>query len=302
MTDPIKLVSTEILENFIQFIVLEKGLSKETVSAYSSDIEHFIKFLAKKRKNLKAASSSDLIEYMILLAKNNIIPSSRARKMISLRGLYSFLVSEKIIQASPAENIDLPKSGLKLPVFLNIDEVTVLLNTPDMTKPTGIRDKAILELLYASGIRVSELTSLQKSAINLNSGYLKVFGKGSRERFVPMGKFAIEAINYYLENARNVLIKGKSSSYLFIGQGGNQLTRQAIWKQVKTYTKKAGIKKNISPHILRHSFATHLLEGGADLRSVQIMLGHADLSTTQIYTHVTGSELKKAQKNYHPRG
>ncbi|MDY0133212.1 MAG: site-specific tyrosine recombinase XerD [Desulforegulaceae bacterium] len=290
------------IEQFYQYLMIEKGLSPETLSAYSSDIMQFVDFLKTNSKsNIISATREDISNHLVFLAEKEISPSSRARHLVSLRGLYNFFVSEEIINSSPAAKIDLPKCGLKLPNFLSLEEIKSLLDSPDKTKPTGIRDNAIIELLYASGIRVSELTGLQKENFFLNPGYIKVFGKGSRERAVPVGSYAIEAVSEYLEHSRSRLLKNKTSSYLFVGQGGKPLTRQAIWKQLKIYAKKAGIKKNVSPHILRHSFATHLLEGGGDLRSVQLMLGHADLATTQIYTHVSKSQLKKIHDKFHPR-
>jgi len=290
------------LEKFYEYILIEKGLSSETISAYSSDIMQFADFLEKNSdKNILSADQQDISGYLLFLAQKDIRPSSRARHLVTLRGLYNFFVSEEILKSSPASKTDLPKCGLKLPEYLSPEEVESLLKAPDMTKPTGIRDNAVIELLYAAGLRISELTGLKKENVFFNPGYIKVFGKGSKERAIPVGSFAIDALNNYLEFARGRLLKTKSSPNMFVGQGGKPLTRQGIWKQLKIYAKKAGIKKNVSPHILRHSFATHLLEGGADLRSVQIMLGHADLATTQIYTHVSKSGLKKIHDKFHPR-
>ncbi|PIE75167.1 MAG: site-specific tyrosine recombinase XerD [Deltaproteobacteria bacterium] len=297
-----KLSCDRQIECFYEYLLIEKRLSKETISAYSSDIASFGRYLETKHsKNICNASSEDISDYMIFLGENKISPRSRARQLVSFRGLYNFFISEKWIKSSPAAKLELPRCGFKLPQFLSIAEVERLLNAPDMTKPTGIRDHAIIELLYAAGLRVSELVNIKKENIFTSQGYIKVFGKGKKERAVPIGNYAINAINDYLTFSRARLLKQKSSAYLFVGQGGKSLTRQAVWKQLKIYSKKADIKKNVSPHILRHSFATHLLEGGADLRSVQIMLGHADLATTQIYTHVTRSGLKKIHEQFHPR-
>lgn len=292
----------EMIERFYEYILIEKGLAAETISAYSADIQSFRRFTLKnKDRDICSATPSDIFDYLLFLSEHEIKPSSRARHLITLRGLYNFFVSEEWLPASPAAKIDLPKCGLKLPEFLSIPEVESLLKAPDSTKPTGIRDHAIIELLYAAGLRVSELINLKKENVFFNPGYIKVFGKGSKERAIPIGSCAMDAIKDYLEFSRARLLKLKTSQYLFVGQGGKQLTRQAIWKQLKIYAKKALITKNVSPHILRHSFATHLLEGGADLRSVQIMLGHTDLATTQIYTHVTKSQLKKIHNQFHPR-
>lgn len=295
-------LKNEAVDRFYQYIMIEKGLSPETLSAYSSDIMQFSGFIEKNSpNNILTATLEDISNYLFYLAEKELSPSSRARHLVSLRGLYNFFVAEEIIEKSPAAKIDLPRCGLKLPGFLSLDEIKSLLDSTDNTKPTGLRDNAIIELLYASGIRVSELTDLKKENFFLNPGYIKVFGKGSRERAVPVGSYAIKAVGDYLDHARGKLLKNKTSPYLFVGQGGKPLTRQAVWKQLKIYAKKAGINKNVSPHILRHSFATHLLEGGGDLRSVQIMLGHADLATTQIYTHVSKSQLKKIHDKFHPR-
>ena len=292
----------EKIERFYEYILIEKRLSKETISAYSSDIQAFNKFLEKIGINdISKTESKDISDYLSYLAEKEIRPSSRARQLVTLRGLFKFFVAEEWIKASPASKIDLPKCGFKLPEFLDVEEVENLLKAPDRTKPTGLRDCAILELLYAAGIRVTELITLKKENVFINPGYIKVFGKGSKERAIPIGNCAIDSINEYLEHSRSRLLKNRTSEFFFVGQGGKPLTRQAVWKQLKIYAKKTGIKKNVSPHILRHSFATHLLEGGADLRSLQIMLGHADLATTQIYTHVTKSHLKKIHNKYHPR-
>lgn len=292
----------EKIELFYEYILIEKRLAKETINAYSADIQSFRDFLKTiEKEDICGVGSKDISNYLIYLSEKEIRPSSRARHLVTLRGLYKFLLSENFITASPASKIDLPKCGFKLPGFLDQNEVERLLKAPDKTKPTGIRDFALLELLYAAGIRVTELTTLKKENLFLNPGYIKVFGKRSRERVIPIGSCAIEAIGQYLEYSRGRLLKMKTSPFLFVGQGGNPLTRQAVWKQLKIYAKKAQITKNVSPHILRHSFATHLLEGGADLRSLQIMLGHADLATTQIYTHVTKAQLKKIHDKFHPR-
>lgn len=297
-----KLSCDEKIERFYEFILIEKRLSKETIKAYSSDIVSFRNFLEENNKSdICKVCQDDISDYLLHLSTKEIMPSSRARHLVTLRGLFKFFAAEKWIEASPASKLDLPKCGLKLPIFLTLDEVQKLLNAPDLTKPTGIRDHAIIELLYAAGIRVSELIGLKKENVFLNPGYIKVFGKGSKERAIPIGKFALDAIIGYTEHARGRLLKNRTSKFLFVGQGGKPLTRQGIWKQLKIYSKKALINKNVSPHILRHSFATHLLEGGADLRSVQIMLGHADLATTQIYTHVSKTQLKKVHDKFHPR-
>ena len=227
---------------------------------------------------------------------------SRARHLVTLRGFYKFLVQENILQRDPAELIDLPKSSLNLPHALTVDEVKLLLTTPDLNKPNGLRDTAMLELLYAAGLRVSELINLKIQDVNLEAGFVRVFGKGSKERIVPIGYFAIETIENYIKNSRPRLLKHIVSPYLFVARAGKPMTRQGFWKLLKRYAQHAGFIKKITPHSLRHSFASHLLEGGADLRAVQVMLGHVDISTTQIYTHVAREHLKKAHAKFHPRG
>jgi integrase/recombinase XerD len=227
---------------------------------------------------------------------------SRARHLVSLRGLYRFAVQEKYLKHDPSKLVDLPKLSLKLPDVLAVDEVSQLLNSPDTTNPLGARDAAMLELLYAAGLRVSELVNLKLQDINLEAGFVRVFGKGSKERVVPIGLPAQKKIAFYIEGARKAALKKRLSPYLFIGRAGNPLTRQGFWKLLRCYADQARIHKKISPHSLRHSFATHLLEGGADLRAVQVMLGHVDISTTQIYTHVTRKHLKALHQKFHPRG
>jgi integrase/recombinase XerD len=227
---------------------------------------------------------------------------SRARHLVSVRGIYRFAVQEKLLKHDPSRLVDLPKLSFKLPDVLAVDEVSQLLNTPDTSKPVGERDAAMLELLYAAGLRVSELVNLKLQNINLEAGFVRVFGKGAKERVVPIGRPAQTKIAFYIENARKAALKNKLSPYLFIARAGKPITRQGFWKLLRRYADQARIHKKISPHSLRHSFATHLLEGGADLRAVQVMLGHVDISTTQIYTHVTRKHLKDLHQKFHPRG
>ena len=229
-------------------------------------------------------------------------PRSRARHLISIRGFYRYLLQEKIITHDPARLIDLPKSGLKLPDVLSIEEVKRILEMPDTGKPRGRRDAAMLELLYAAGLRVSELIGIRLTDINIEAGYVRVFGKGSKERVVPIGQHAQGKIDTYIRTARPLLLKDIVSSHLFVARAGKPMTRQGFWKLLKQYALGSDIGKTITPHSLRHSFASHLLEGGADLRAVQVMLGHVDISTTQIYTHVATEHLRLMHEKYHPRG
>ena len=211
-------------------------------------------------------------------------------------------MQEKIIELSPAQLVELPKQGQKLPDVLSQSEIELLLSSPDKTIPTGVRDAAMIELLYAAGLRVSELTLLKLQDVNLEACFTRVFGKGSKERVVPFGRYARESLDLYIQHARPLLLKTFTSPFLFVARAGNPMTRQGFWKLLKRYALKAGIPKNITPHTLRHSFASHLLEGGADLRTVQVMLGHVDISTTQIYTHVARKHLKEMHEKFHPRG
>jgi integrase/recombinase XerD len=226
---------------------------------------------------------------------------SIARHVATLRNFYSFLLREGLIERDPAEFLKAPKQWLTIPKYLNAKEIDTLLDAPDASKPTGLRDRAMLQLLYATGLRVSELCNTAMGDLNLEMGVLRTLGKGNKQRLIPVGRQAIEAVEVYLANGRPALLKGRASRYLFVTARGGCLTRQAFWKLLAGHGKAAGIFRGLTPHVLRHSFATHLLEGGADLRSVQVMLGHADISTTQIYTHVMQSRLRDTIREHHPR-
>ncbi|MBC2742269.1 MAG: tyrosine recombinase XerD [Desulfosarcina sp.] len=243
-----------------------------------------------------------ILTYLIHQRDHGLTARSRARHLVSLRGFFKFLTNEKIIEKNPAKQIDLPKTGLQLPDVLTVADVEALIHTPDRNKPEGLRDAAMLELLYGAGLRVSELILLEMTGINLEAGFVRVFGKGSKERVVPVGRMALTAVQDYLDRSRPLLLKNRSSVYLFVTRRGSAMTRQSFWNLIGRYGRLAKLKKKVTPHSLRHSFATHLLEGGADLRAIQMMLGHADISTTQIYTHVAHRQLVEAHKKYHPRG
>jgi len=273
------------------------------LASYSADVVRYQDFLDQNGVDRISETDTPLIlKHLISLRKSGLGARSRARHLVSLRGLYRFAVQEKYLKHDPSKLVDLPKLSLKLPDVLAVDEVSQLLNSPDTTKPLGARDAAMLELLYAAGLRVSELVNLKLQDINLEAGFVRVFGKGSKERVVPIGLPAQKKIAFYIEGARKAALKKRLSPYLFIGRAGKPLTRQGFWKLLRRYADQARIHKKISPHSLRHSFATHLLEGGADLRAVQVMLGHVDISTTQIYTHVTRKHLKALHQKFHPRG
>jgi integrase/recombinase XerD len=291
------------VDQYVNYLILEKGLSKKTIESYSSDLSKYLEFL--KQKGVKEIADADtplILKHLIALRKSGLGSRSCARHLITLRGFYRFLALEKILEYDPAKLIDLPKTGLKLPDVLSVSEVDLLLNVPDTNQPLGKRNAAMLELLYAAGLRVSELVNLKFLDINLEACFVRVFGKGSKERIVPFGLFAKKKMDDYIKNARPLLLKNGISQFLFVAREGRPMTRQGFWKLLKQYAMQAGIKKKIAPHSLRHSFASHLLEGGADLRTVQVMLGHVDISSTQIYTHVARDHLRQIHEKYHPRG
>lgn len=293
----------DLADLFLNYLQVEKGLSANTLESYSRDISRYLDFLGKNHIfDIADADTAMILKHLIALRDERLSARSRARHLVALRGFYRFLLQEKVLDHDPSRLIDLPKTGLKLPDALSFEEIETLLRTPDVTKPAGIRNAAMLELLYASGVRVSELVNMLVTDAHIEAGFIRVFGKGSKERVIPIGRPAQVSLNTYLETARPVLLKHYKSHHLFIARAGKPMTRQGFWKLLKLYALKAGIKKKITPHSMRHSFASHLLEGGADLRAVQMMLGHVDISTTQIYTHVVREHLKKMHDKYHPRG
>jgi integrase/recombinase XerD len=303
MAKPKAPTADALVDQFLNYLLVEKGLAQKTLEAYSRDIIRYRNFLDENKSTAFSEEDTPLIlKHLIYLRKAGLAARSRARHLAAIRGFYRFLVQEKILRSDPARLIDLPKSGLKLPHVLSTEEIELLLKAPDTDKPNGIRDAAMLELLYAAGLRVSELINLKLQDINLEAGFVRIFGKGSRERIVPIGGHARKKINTYLKNVRPLRLKQTTSPYLFIARAAKPMTRQGFWKLLRRYAMQAGLNKKITPHSLRHSFASHLLEGGADLRAVQIMLGHVDISTTQIYTHVTRDHLKKLHQKFHPRG
>ena len=291
-----------LLDNYLNYISVEKGLSLNTLESYSRDLNRFVSFLRKNELDPLSAEHQDILSFLIHLRNKGLKVRSCTRSLIAVRSFYKFLQREGLYEASPTLKVDIPKYWNKLPVVLNIIEVEKLLAAPDVNVPLGIRDKSMLEVIYATGLRVSELVSLKMENVNHQVGYLTTMGKGSKERVVPLGETALQWIKEYITTVRVSLLKGQSSSVLFLNYAGRRMTRQGFWKIICSYTLKARIDKKISPHVLRHSFATHLLERGADLRSLQIMLGHSDISTTQIYTHVNAERLKSIHKQYHPRG
>ncbi len=292
-----------LADQFINYLVVEKGLSENTVAAYSRDLTLYLEFVQSSGiSDIARADTTLVLKHLIALRNAGLGPRSRARHLVTLRGFYRFLVQQKILDANPAQIVDLPKAGLKLPDVLKVDEVLQLLETPNPSKPLGSRDAAMLELLYAAGLRVSELIKVGVADINLEAGFVRVLGKGSKERVVPIGLVAKKKIDAYFTSGRPVLLKGRPSPFLFVTRLARPMTRQGFWKLLRQYALKAAVSHKITPHTLRHSFATHLLERGADLRSVQVMLGHVDISTTQIYTHVAQEKLKAVHAQFHPRG
>jgi integrase/recombinase XerD len=292
--------ANHLADQFIHHLRIEKGLAKNTIESYSRDLTRYFDFLEEGNLHPLKASQINMMDYVSSLAGALSIRSI-ARNLSSLKVFYRFLVSDGKLQINPARLISSPKLPRRLPGVLSSEEVERLLAAPDALTSRGLRDRAMLELLYASGLRVSELVGLKLTNINLEAGWVRTLGKGSKERMVPMGSKAQQSLKEYLARSRLSLLKKRSSSHLFVTSRAKPMSRQGFWKLIKRCSLLAGIKKEISPHSLRHSFASHLLEHGADLRSVQIMLGHADISTTQIYTHVTRERLKQIHEKYHPR-
>ncbi len=293
----------QLVDQYVNYLLVEKGLSTLTIDSYSRDLGRYVRFLrANKMMNISETDTPAILKYLLKLRDQGLCIRSRARHLVTIRGLYRFAVQEKFIKKDPARLIELPKSGVKLPDVLSCDEIQKLLDSLEITTPKGLRDAAMVELLYAAGLRVSELIHVKMAEISLEAGFVRVSGKGEKERVVPIGSHAREKIREYISRGRPKLLKERVSSYLFVARAGNPMTRQGFWKLLKRCSTQAGIKKEITPHSLRHSFASHLLEGGADLRAVQMMLGHVDISTTQIYTHVARDHLRKMHEKYHPRG
>ena len=290
-----------LVDQYINYLVFEKGLSEKTIESYTSDLSKYLAFLKEKRiKDITQADTPLILKHLIALRESGLGSKSCARHLITLRGFYKFLAQEKILEFDPAKLIDLPKSGLKLPDVLSVSEVSLLLNIPDSNTLLGKRNSAMLELLYAAGLRVSELVNLKFLDVNLEACFVRVMGKGSKERIVPFGLYAKNKIDDYINNSRPLLLKNHISKHLFVARAGKPMTRQGFWKLLKQYALKAGIR-TLSPHTLRHSFATHLLSRGANLRVLQMLLGHADLATTQIYTHLDAARLKLVHQKSHPR-
>jgi integrase/recombinase XerD len=289
------------LNSYLSYLSVERGLAANTVEAYKRDVCDFLIFLKSRRVDPARVDREEVRKYLQHLY-GHLSTRSIMRKIVSLRSFYRFLLLDGFVSHDPTETLESPQTWRTLPKYLTEREVEQLLQQPDLSDPRGLRDRAMLEVLYATGLRVSELVRIRKDDINLDGGFLRAFGKGGRERIVPFGETSLEYLLHYLKKAYPYFRKKRPGSpYLFLTQQGGPMTRQYFWMLVEKYGKAVGLKGRLSPHTLRHSFATHLLENGADLRAVQLMLGHADISTTQIYTHVTRERLKKIYKKYHPR-
>jgi integrase/recombinase XerD len=293
-------MQSEILR-YINYLIVEKGLADNTIVAYRTDLEKLRAYSEARSIELRGLDKKVLLDFLQSLYRAGLDSRSISRILVSLRSFFQFLAFENILTENPCQQIEAPKIWKSLPKVLSMEEVDLLLSQPDLSKDIGMRDKAMLEVLYATGLRVSELIALRLQDLSLQLGYLTCEGKGGKVRVVPLGRSALAALERYLKSSRILLLRSKSSNIVFVNRRGERLTRQGFWKIIINYGKKARISTHLKPHLLRHSFATHLLQRGADLRSVQMMLGHADISTTQIYTHVIKERLKEIYQQHHPR-
>ena len=289
------------IEEFLHHLAVERGLARNTVVAYGQDLAKFARFLQRKARTPKQVRQGEIDEFARDLARDGLGPRSVARALNAVRMFYRYMVAEKLVAADPTAEVRAPRMWKTLPRFLTLDEVDRLLAAPDASSPLGCRDAAMLEVLYATGLRVSELVSLRLRDANLDAGILSCMGKGSKERLVPLSRTAVVRLRAWPATGRPGLVRGRPPTTLFVNSRGRAMTRQGFWKILKAHGRTIGLRGRLSPHVLRHSFATHLLERGADLRSVQVMLGHADISTTQIYTHVNRERLRRVYRDFHPR-
>ncbi|MGD9731706.1 MAG: site-specific tyrosine recombinase XerD [Desulfamplus sp.] len=293
----------KISDLYTKYLLLEKGVAANTLESYTRDIAGFVDFMVQNGIELiESVDITAILAWLIHLKKEGLSARSRARHLVAIRGLFKFLLQEEMINSDPVKTVDIPKTGFYLPEVMNVEEIEKLLAVPDITLPRELRNAAMLEIIYGAGLRVSELINMKVQDINFDAGFVRVFGKGSSERIVPIGSHAKQMTLEWIKTGRPQLLQNITSRYLFVARAGKPMTRQGFWKIIKIYTLKSGIRRNITPHTFRHSFATHLIEGGADLRSVQTMLGHADIATTQIYTHVSKAHLLEMHKKFHPRG
>ena len=292
----------KLVHDFIYYLSVEKGLAANTLDSYGRDLNKYLHYLKENGiTEFGKTGREEISRFLGVQREKGLSPASVTRNLAAVRSFYQFLLKEQIIEVNPAKELETPRAEKHLPQVISCNDVALLLEQPECGKAAGQRDKAMLEMLYATGIRVSELVSLDINNVNIKMGFLRCSGKGSKERMIPLGSIAIKSLQEYLKNGREKMIKNKEEKAIFLNQQGKRLTRQGFWKIIKKYSRKAGINGEITPHTLRHSFATHLLENGADLRSVQEMLGHADISTTQIYTHLTRQKIKDIYNQTHPR-
>ncbi len=294
--------SEELIDRFLDAIWMERGLSPNTLGAYRADLMTLARGLAEKDKSIETADKADLLAFIAGRVEGGAKPRSTARQLSSFRRFFRYIMREGMRDTDPTADIEMPRIGRSLPKTLTEEEVDSLLNAPNTDEPLGHRDRAMLELLYATGLRVSELINLKQSQINFNQGVLRIVGKGDRERLIPLGEESQRWLRDFIDGPRMEILLERQTDYLFPTRRGDRMTRQAFWHIIKRYSDKAGVRKKLSPHSLRHAFATHLLNRGADLRVVQLLLGHSDLSTTQIYTHVARERLKDLHGEHHPRG
>ena len=294
--------SEELVDRFLDAIWMERGLSQNTLGAYRADLMTLGRVLAEDSKSIESADKSDLLAFIAGRVEGGAKPRSTARQLSSFRRFFRYIMREGMRDNDPTADIEMPRIGRSLPKTLSEDEVESLLNAPNTDEPLGHRDRAMLELLYATGLRVSELINLKQSQVNFNQGVLRIVGKGDRERLIPLGDESQRWLKDFIDGPRMEILLERQTDYLFPTRRGDRMTRQAFWHIIKRYAEKASIRKKMSPHSLRHAFATHLLNRGADLRVVQLLLGHSDLSTTQIYTHVARERLKDLHGEHHPRG
>ena len=291
-----------LIETFLDSLWLEKNLSQNTLESYKNDLNKFRNFLEKNSKSVIKADHFLILSFLSFLLDKGFSSKTVSRNISSLKSFFKYLISVEHIKINPMLNIDAPKSGLFLPTTLTVEETQQILDAPNELRPIEMRDKAMLYTLYATGMRISELISLNMHNVDLTRGSVQVIGKGGKERLIPLTNDAITMIKKYLTNARDKLSKGKDHNNIFVSTHGKQISRHSFWHRIKAYLKKVDVKKEVHPHTLRHAFATHMLNNGADLRSVQLLLGHSDLATTQIYTHVAQAEVKNLHKKHHPRG
>jgi len=300
-TTPLSRSTEHLVNDFLVFLKVERGLAENTLKSYSFDLQGFVSFLNKKNvHDIKKTTNEIVNSHFVEMEKKGSSVRTVARHYVTIKRFFKYLVNNGIVDVNPCAKLESPKIWKKLPHFLNLEEVEELLNSPNTKKPLGLRDRAMLEMLYATGLRVSELVSLTTSQINLEVGYVICDGKGSKERIIPMGQNSVSLVGRYMEITRKQLVRDKNVPYLFVNRFGEKMSRQGFWKIIKKYADSVFLK-DVTPHVIRHSFATHLLEKGADLRSIQMMLGHSDISTTAVYTHIRDKKLKETYDKHHPR-